>query len=390
MKILYVSFIDIGIKEMAGVHKKIGWQVKALRDLGLDVIHGFCHNNDYFFSDTKTVIKLPLIKNNLFRKRYSMYINIEEYISRVKPDVLYLRFAGSDPFFIKFLKKVKNNKNIKVILEVPTYPLINEFYSLVKMHWKNRQFKLLLSAIIKGFGRLISIRYLKKYVDKIVSYMSHDRVWKIPVITIDNGVYVEEIPIKKVTKNESGIVLIGVAAVSEWHGYDRIILGIHDYIKKDNEVNICFKIVGEGPALGSLKKLVKDFNLEKYVEFLGFQSGESLNKIFNNADVAVSSLGMHRIGLYEGSTLKTKEYCARGIPFIYAYKERELLNNTSFSLLLPANDSPIDMQKIIEFVDKTKQDKSINLKMRKFAFQKYDWKKQMEIVIKEIVHESGK
>ena len=124
--------------------------------------------------------------------------------------------------------------------------------------------------------------------------------------------------------------------------------------------------------------LVKKYKLTNTIMFLGSLEGEKLNNEFKTADLAVSSLGLHRMGIQKGSTLKTKEYCARGIPFILSYKEEKINEDCNFALKLPSDDSPIDINKVISFYDQIKDDTDLPEKMNKFACDNYSWLKQME------------
>ena len=52
------------------------------------------------------------------------------------------------------------------------------------------------------------------------------------------------------------------------------------------------------------------------------------------ADVAVSSLALHRDGLNEASPLKTREYLAAGVPVLTAYRDTDFLRGAPFLLQL--------------------------------------------------------
>jgi hypothetical protein len=46
----------------------------------------------------------------------------------------------------------------------------------------------------------------------------------------------------------------------------------------------------------------------------------SLNDIYNISDIAIDSLGRHRSNVMYNSTLKGKEYCAKGLPIVSGVK----------------------------------------------------------------------
>ena len=75
---------------------------------------------------------------------------------------------------------------------------------------------------------------------------------------------------------------------------------------------------------------------------------------------------MHRIGLFEGSTLKTREYCAKGIPFIYGYRERGIKESFPYAFRVSANEEPIDLKKIITLPYKTEKIKDFGYSWGRF------------------------
>ena len=114
---------------------------------------------------------------------------------------------------------------------------------------------------------------------------------------------------------------------------------------------IVFQLVGDGPEKQLYKECIEKYGLEDRVILYGFKSGQELTDIYNTADIAVSSLGMHRIGLTSGQTLKSKEYGAKGLPVISEYDVTEYPKGNQYQLIVPMDESPLDMDKIIEMYD---------------------------------------
>jgi len=193
--------------------------------------------------------------------------------------------------------------------------------------------------------------------NKIINY-SQEGSWftifnKKKSILIGNGIDVEKTPPRKITPNENcnTITLIGVANVEDWHGYDRILKGIHIYnsnIMRKNEIN--FIIIGDGSGIQKLKELTNKLKIGSQVTFTGQLRGENLSKKYELAHLGVGSLGLHRKGLNFASSLKDREYCATGIPFISTGTDPDFPDN--FLWRFPANDTdePIDFIKIIDWL----------------------------------------
>jgi glycosyltransferase involved in cell wall biosynthesis len=174
--------------------------------------------------------------------------------------------------------------------------------------------------------------------------------------------------------------LIGVAELHFWHGFDRMIKGLSIYYQKLAEVEVHFDIVGEGePEKQILIQMVKDLKLEKWVHFHGNQFGNELDSLFERSDFGVASLARHRSGITNIKTLKNREYAARGIPFIYSEIDDDF-ELMPYIIKAPADDSPIDVDRIIEFYSSLKLTPS---QIRESIINTLTWKVQMQKVIKE-------
>ena len=103
--------------------------------------------------------------------------------------------------------------------------------------------------------------------------------------------------------------------------------------------------------LEKYKSLVKKYCLENQVYFYGALSGDELTSVFDRGDIAVSSLGCHRIGIYEGSFLKSREYLCRGLPMITSTKIDILSDDFEYCFRVPEDDSFIDIEKIVDYVN---------------------------------------
>ena len=87
--------------------------------------------------------------------------------------------------------------------------------------------------------------------------------------------------------------------------------------------------------------------------------------------MAVASLGRHRTGVMISSEIKTREYMAKGIPFIYS-TEIDVFRDAheDFALQISIDDQPVKMKDVLNFynglVDKYQCDELSN-RIRKFA-----------------------
>jgi hypothetical protein len=374
MKALFL--IGESLDDFGGISKKIIDQVNALKNLGIDVSLSYLLSNakNAFvarYVDEKKIEQFssfPIISQIESRSKYNKLYN---YIEKNEIEVVFIRYIHfANPFFISFLRKLKK-RNIKVLLEIPTYPYDQE-YQEVKFTSK-------LVLLIEKLSR----NQFKKYVTRILTVTPHKKIFGVPTIEISNGINTHSIKMAEKTKRDDGIHFIGVASMAHWHGYDRVIEGFHEYYSKPtNKRKIYFHIVGDNENTESLryKELVKRYDLSKYVIFFGRKSGEALDTLYNIADIGVGCLGCHRKGLKFSKSLKNREYCSRGIPFFYSETDLEF-EESNFVFKVPADESAIDIQQIIEFISNHEFD---TLQIRKYAIENLDWEKQYEKVLKEL------
>jgi len=155
---------------------------------------------------------------------------------------------------------------------------------------------------------------------------------------------------------------------------------------------VIFHLVGYGSEFERYQKMVADFALGDYVIFHGQQTGEALDAIYDQCNLGIASLGFHRTGLTEGAPLKTREYLAKGLPFIFGAKVSDISDEDKGSIYLqvPANDSPIDIEKILEFYARIYSEgaEPVNKRLRQFAQEHFS----MEVAMKEVIDffKSGK
>jgi hypothetical protein len=368
MSCLYLSFVVADDERGLGVNKKIRRQIKAMRKSGLQVFYiGIKFSGLYLFEDRNETI----LQSNPFGKRYSTlvkrliyYKKLLKFIDEKNVKLIYVRYPFSEPFFIRFLRECKE-RGLKVLLEIPTYPYDEELSA----------FKLFIDRAFR--------KYLHKYVDRVVTISNHEEIFGIPTIRISNGIDTEEVKVASTSKKVHTINLIGVANVSFWHGYDRVIKGLYEYYKTNTDRKVYFHIVGAGAELENLKKLTETLGLSEFVIFHGPRHGEELDRLFDKAHLAIGSLGNHRKGLRVSADLKTREYCARSIPFVISYDDVDFPDDFSYMLKVPADESPVDIEQILRFYDRIKEREFVK-EMREYAEKNLSWEAKLKPVIDEI------
>lgn len=365
---LFLARLDLDESSHLGIKKKVFGQLKALQELVGEVeLISYSQkgvkyaNGDYLFK---------FKKENAFAKRinyfFKVYTEIPKHIDFSKLDFLFIRYQMTNRYFDKMLSKIKRvNPNIKIIIEFPTFPFYEELVS-----WGDK-----LNLILE----LESRNRLKKSVDFVTTYFGQNEIYGIPAIHIENAIDTSEIKPINTTFNPKLLNVFGVANLSKWHGFDRVIKGLSTY-ENNKGIKVVFHIVGEGEELANLKELTSSLGLNESVIFYGRKSGNDLANAYNNMHIGIASLGMFRIGHDTGSTLKAREYCAKGLPFIIGYKDSCFDEKFEGALQVSNDETPIDIAEVVNFYLDTYQ-KNVSDEMIAFAKENLGWKTQLKKVL---------
>ena len=298
-------------------------------------------------------------------------------------DILYFRRIEPSVKFIRKLHELKKiNKKLRIIMEIPTYP-----FSLKKEDY----------SLKKTINRVIGLRLIKHYVDRIVLIGGLvSTVYGIPVISINNGIDFNAVKVKKAieTDNANGIHMICVSSCARSHGYERVIEGLHDYYAQgDNREAVFLHLVGTGRCWDEYKYLSDKYDLtDKYLFFYGRKTGAELDPIYDKCHIGLAGLGTYRTKIILSSSLKAREYAAKGIPMVVDIMldmDNEMTNK--YILSVPSEDKPLDIQKIVEFYHRVydgKAEQFINQEIRDVFYPYCDWEFTLVPVIDYI--KSGK
>lgn len=351
MRILFLVYH--GFSEHSGISKKIHYQVKGLRENGHDVrlcYYGFAENGHRCRYIDGTILKDYGVGRLAALCQRINYECIYNYCIHENIEFIYARsFMNASPWLVSLFKKVKG-AGIRAVTEIPTYPYDSEFSPHI---WKQP-----LRLILDKFFRCS----LYRYMDAMVTFSDATEIFGQRTINISNGVDFDSIPLHNYQfPTDGSIHLIGVAEVHIWHGYDRLIAGIGEYYKNtQNPRQVFFHIVGgvhphqrykDNHFHPGLQVIIDKYKIQDYIIFHGQLFGEELDKVFNVSCFAIGSLARHRSGITVIKTLKNREYATRGIPFIYSEQDSDF-DQQSYVLKAPADESPIDIQQIIDFINK--------------------------------------
>jgi hypothetical protein len=200
---------------------------------------------------------------------------------------------------------------------------------------------------------------------------------EVPSLTIPNGIDVEAVAktgFRKLDGQSADLVFVG-SRFSPWDGLERVAASVYNY---SGPYAIRVHVVGEAGFLGT-----KGTEKGKLI-YHGVKTGAALDQIFLQANMAVSTMGLYRKRMKEAASLKTREYTARGIPFMLGYRDVDLAGleeKKRFFLQVPNSPGEISIEKLLDFHhslwDKFPRPADLSDYMRQYAVERMDWRGKM-------------
>lgn len=365
--ILYLAFVEFD-DPSDGVVKKIKMQLNAMGQNGYSAqCAAYEENGLSVFKDERAVFTASYQENKV--RRFQLLDFVLDYVKQNPKDILYMRFAYSDPWMCSFLRKVRQYVS-KIVVEIATYP-----YRYKDIFFRDKK-----TWLIQTIDRFF-LSSMSKYVDEyFVIGEPVDSIYGVKAINIPNGIDESMFSMKKGNVGEE-INIMCLANMYIYQGYDRLISGLYNYQKNGGTEIIKIHLVGDGPELEKYRAQTDELKLDKDVIIHGRKSGKELEDLFNVCNIACAMLAPHRNQIVYASPLKTKEYMLRGIPYIYAYTEIGINEVCEYMMYIKPGEEAVDMEKIVKFFNAYKNNaKQASEILREYAIQNFAWKNILKIL----------
>lgn len=354
----------------SGVYKKIRAQADAFERLGYETRILFVTDSD----------SIQYLKEGILHKSNFAQIELEvaEYLKKCA--FCYVRFELLRHKFYKQVLEMCINENTRIVTEIPTYPPYQESIARAKGKLKSGKIFSALKTLIGVWNVIYDVNSLANMSSMMCIVGDNFKFKRTKTIRIENGINLKENPFASHNEGES-INIIAVSNFSVWNGYDRAVEGLGIYYKSKPSRIVHLTFVGPLNNAPELQKRVKELGLEDRVTFTGSLSGAALDEQYACADIALGALGNHRRKVFANSSLKAKEYSARGLLMILSDAEgieREILEE---SFVVKSNDSPINFNEVIEWFDNIVNKVESRAKIHGFAVKHYAWDPQIRKIL---------
>lgn len=355
----YIIHENINLPGYIGVKKKIYAQVRVFEKYFPKCRIAFYANGMvYLLEDDRVAEKeIALSRAECFR----CYCN---WMKKYQCRWVYMRCLIPATYnYLVFLRDMKE-MGVCVVLEYPTYPYDGEVKNEEILR-EDREYR----------------EQIGKYVFQATTYAKDEIVYGINTIALQNGVDLRENPVRMMRKKGTDIRLLAVAGFYFHHGFERVLEGLFKYYQNPGKYDFHFYMVGEGSEKRRYIHLVKEYELEQYVEFCGTKTGAELDWYYDNADIGISVLGAYKAGANLATPIKTREYCSRGLPFVYGYEDDGFTGKEPYVRKVSNSPEPLDMNEIIELYEATVENKSILDTMRSYTEKNFSW----DILLRDVV-----
>ena len=214
-------------------------------------------------------------------------------------------------------------------------------------------------------------QHLKNFIDKI----GFDK----NIFVINNGVNIEQH--NKVVLENNIIQLLVVSRLVSQKNIDSIIKAV----KVMQNENIILNIVGDGSEINNLKLLVKKYELDKKINFIGKIENTKLNEYLNNADIFIQASN------YEGLPHSILEAMNFEIPILSTDVGgcSVLLNKGERGYIIPMPVSEVEISEGIRTIINNKDEARSKVKLAKnYLNQEHNFNTNADIYhekIKEVV-----
>lgn len=286
----------------------------------------------------KAVVKLQdELEQNLQEVSFFEYIN--KVIDSGNVELFYIRHMIPSPALIRMLKKAKDKK-IRIYYEIPTYPYFAEQFRTSRKKYR---------AVAKIVLDVIFWPLIYLYIDKLVVIRSNTKSKTYSkMIEITNGVGITNIKEKNYDnrKDDNCFRMVAVGTLYPYHGYDRVLKGLAECKERVDGKKVEFHVIGASQTIDELQMMSNSLGLNN-VFFHGIKTTDQLNEMYDQFNVGLGCMALHRRNADIDTTLKIIEYYCRGIPVISTGKCP--LVDEKFSCIVEDNEDAVNISKIYQY-----------------------------------------
>lgn len=317
----------------SGFDRKVAAQIKALNAAGLHCrqIIGREWNVGRLFRAIWVRLPFMGLRSDPLR-------HYDEAFDRV--DFVYIRRELMSLARMRTIRRIRRrNPQARILYEFPTFPVRREMTSRwidYPLWWRERLYMPLLRGSI----------------DRIVTVSDHETIYGIPTLRMVNGIDLGSVRPIDPAPEDGAVHIAAVAQLTAWHGYDRFLRGMAEYYASGGDRRVVLHLVGDGLFARKIAAKVAHYGLHERVVSHGYRTGAELDAIYDRCHLGLVSLATQDKEIYVHSTLKSREYLAKGLPTM-ATGMTDVFIGTDYryNLQLPYEPQTVDLRRVLAFYD---------------------------------------
>lgn len=370
MRVAHVNFV---LEPMVGINAKIAQQARAAREAGLPidfiVVNAqFDHSEENLHY--RRLPELSVWESRVCRDRALHKLGLIERVAGLDDfGAVVLRYTGPYPRSAAFLRRYGPK-------------LITEHHSceVPEMLTYNSQKRWVWACIERWSARrlLSHVRGIIGVTDEIRRYEVVRAGRERPSLVMANGIRTDEIPFTGFRPFDGKTLELVFAATdfTPWQGLERLMEGM---LRHQGPEVVRLHLAGK--LFPHQEKLIARLAASPHrVVAHGVLRGESLETLYRAANLGIGSLGLYVKRMEEACALKTRDYCARGLPFIYGYRDPDIKLNAPFALRVPNEPAPVDLQRVMAFARCVSSTEGLARHQRTYAEKHLEWSAKLALM----------
>lgn len=277
---------------------------------------------------------------------YSVIKRVHRIIRDSGSNIIILRSLGILNFWILPTLIYYKQKGVVFIMDMPT-PRSSALHEIIPYRRGFRKLSYIFLHYLHGPWALWVYTTVIQYGNESRYFLFGNRK---RTIFMGNSISTKRLSIReqnyKWPSNE--LKLMAVAKFKAQHGYDRILKAIQVWNLGSKQCKLTLTLIGDGSFLEELRRIIDELNLNEYISMPGRMDLEAIQKEYSTHHLAVSALGLYRLGLHSAGALKAREYCLAGIPFLASGDDPDFDDSCPFRYVVKNED---EIDSIIEQIE---------------------------------------
>jgi hypothetical protein len=384
-EIVYIAFVSANF---GGVEQKIIGQFDALTAMRASAhlyLVSSVRPGERFAreiekrSNVHVLINSPNNTINPWTRRREKFDLISNSLSRYNPNatIVYFRYPLADILFLRFLEQNRAYRFVTEHQEIENKLRIGHFNGNLAQDALDFIWGKAVRSRITGFVGVSS-----QYLENQLSYLDGSRRREKYSLVNGNGIDTTHYhPRSFLGFDGHSLKLLFIGSGYKYQGLHRLLISLDRYYRTNYSVELVIHVVGVSVNTTYLSAYLTNPLVRKSVIFHGFVSREDVDRLAEECHLAVNSLSYHLVGIEVSSTLKAREYFARGIPFVTSSSDSDIEDGCPYTLKVSDNEDDFDVRNLIDFAERMNKDPEHPQAMRQFAVKHLDWSVKMKNLV---------